>query len=169
MVGDALIRHLEQQPVGFQRTVRIFASMHAALTDSLISCGRLKYDVGFWRQSQAIAGAATDGNDATVAEAGWTPLVCRPVLLRLRQRARVPDRTCHRGHPPDAGRDHPTRAALGEQPKPQDIPHPQRFRARRLQRSHLVRTPLPDRNGRRVRHRASNRRPVLARLHDCRR
>ena len=78
MVGDALIRRLEQAPMGLRRSARIFASMHAAMTDSLITCFRLKYDVGFWRPSQAIAGAATDGNDATAPEAGWTSLVPDP-------------------------------------------------------------------------------------------
>lgn len=78
MVGDALVRRLEQQPLGIRRTAWIFAAMHTAMTDSLITCWRLKRDVGFWRPSQAIAAAATDGNAATAPVPGWTPLVGNP-------------------------------------------------------------------------------------------
>ena len=46
-------------------TARLFAVIHAAMTDAVITCWRLKYDVGFWRPVQAIAGADTDGNPAT--------------------------------------------------------------------------------------------------------
>ena len=52
--------------------------IHGAQTDSAIRCWGLKRDVGFWRPSQAVAGAGTDGNDATVSEAGWAPLVPNP-------------------------------------------------------------------------------------------
>jgi hypothetical protein len=78
MVGDALIRLLEERPIGPRRTARLFAAMHAAMADSLIRCWELKRDVGFWRPSEAIAEAATDGNPNTAAEAGWTPLVPNP-------------------------------------------------------------------------------------------
>jgi hypothetical protein len=78
MVGDALIRHLEQQPIGARRTARVFAAMHAAMTDTLIRCWELKRDVGFWRPSEAIAEADQDGNPDTAAATGWTPLVPNP-------------------------------------------------------------------------------------------
>ena len=48
------------------------------MTDSAIRVWGLKRDVGFWRPSQAIAGADTDGNPATAPETGWTPLVPNP-------------------------------------------------------------------------------------------
>ena len=54
MVGDALIRYLEGHPLRLADTARLFAELHAAMTDSLIQCWRLKRDVGFWRPSQAI-------------------------------------------------------------------------------------------------------------------
>ncbi len=78
MVGDALVRRLQERPMGVRRTARIFAAMHASMTDTLIRCWQLKRDVGLWRPSQAIAGAAEDGNPATRPEAGWTPLVPNP-------------------------------------------------------------------------------------------
>ncbi|MGI8645743.1 MAG: vanadium-dependent haloperoxidase [Nocardioides sp.] len=78
MVGDAVVRRLESRPIGLVDTARIFAGMHAAMTDAVITCWRLKRDVGFWRPSQAISGAAADGNPATAPEPGWTPLVPNP-------------------------------------------------------------------------------------------
>jgi hypothetical protein len=59
-------------------TAQLFARMHAAMTDSVIEAWRLKRDVGFWRPSEAIAGAATDGNSRTQPQAGWAPLVANP-------------------------------------------------------------------------------------------
>jgi hypothetical protein len=78
MISEGLLRYLDEHPVSLSKTVRLFAVIHAAMTDSVITCWRLKYDVGFWRPSQAIVGAADDGNPATVADPGWTPLVPNP-------------------------------------------------------------------------------------------
>ena len=78
MVGDALIRHLETQPLDLLGTSRLFAMIHGAMTDSAIRVWGLKRDVGFWRPSQAIAGADTDGNADTAPETGWAPLVPNP-------------------------------------------------------------------------------------------
>ncbi|WP_439937416.1 vanadium-dependent haloperoxidase [Nocardia sp. N13] len=78
MVGDALVRYLETHPKTLADTAWMFAAMHGAMTDSLIRCWQLKRDVGFWRPSQAIAGAADDGNPDTQPEAGWTPFVPNP-------------------------------------------------------------------------------------------
>jgi hypothetical protein len=78
MVGDALIRYLELHPIGLLATARMFAMMHGAMTDSAIRVWGLKRDVGFWRPSQAVAGADTDNNPATAPEAGWAPLVPNP-------------------------------------------------------------------------------------------
>lgn len=78
MISEGLLRYLDEHPVSLSKTVRLFAVIHAAMTDSVITCWRLKYDVGFWRPSQAIVGAADDGNPATVADPGWTPLIPNP-------------------------------------------------------------------------------------------
>ena len=43
--------------------------------DALIRCWQLERDVGFWRPSQTVAGADSDGNPATSAEPGWTSLL----------------------------------------------------------------------------------------------
>jgi hypothetical protein len=77
-VSDALVRYLEAHPLGLLSTARLFAMIHGAMTDSLIRCWKLKRDVGFWRPSQAIAGADQDGNPDTAVEPGWAPLVPTP-------------------------------------------------------------------------------------------
>jgi hypothetical protein len=78
MISEALLRHLDAEPLRSSETARIFAVMHTAMADAIITCFRLKYEVGFWRPFQAISGAAADGNPATVPQAGWTPLVPNP-------------------------------------------------------------------------------------------
>ena len=78
MVSDALIRHLEAEPISLLRTTRIFARMHGAMTDSVIKCWQLKRDVGFWRPSEAVADAGLDGNPDTEPAGDWAPLVPNP-------------------------------------------------------------------------------------------
>jgi len=78
MVGDALVRYVESHPMSLPDTARLFAAVHAAMTDSLIQCWRLKRDVGFWRPSQAIHDAELDGNPATTDQDSWKPLVPNP-------------------------------------------------------------------------------------------
>jgi hypothetical protein len=77
-VSDALVRYLEGSPLDLLATARLFAMIHGAQTDAAIRCWGLKRDVGFWRPSMAVAGAGTDGNDATVPESGWAPLIANP-------------------------------------------------------------------------------------------
>ena len=78
MVGDALLRRLQGQPVGLRLTSRLFAAMHASMTDTVIRCWQLKRTIGFWRPAAAIAAAADDGNPATTADPSWTSLVPSP-------------------------------------------------------------------------------------------
>ncbi|CUR55292.1 conserved exported hypothetical protein [metagenome] len=78
MIGEALIARLESRPLSLRRTALLFAAMHGAMADSVITCWRLKYEVGFWRPAQAVAGAETDGNPATHTEADWTSLLPLP-------------------------------------------------------------------------------------------
>jgi hypothetical protein len=78
MLGDALVRYLEEHPMGVRRTARLFGVMHAAMTNTIIRCWELKRDVGFWRPGAAIPAAGGDGNPATRPDAGWTPLLASP-------------------------------------------------------------------------------------------
>ena len=69
---------LAAEPLGLLPTTRLFARMDASVLTSFIQTFRLKYDVGFWRPFQAIAGAGSDGNPDTAPQTTWTPLVTNP-------------------------------------------------------------------------------------------
>jgi hypothetical protein len=56
------------------QTTRMLAMAHVAGADALIACFEAKYQYWFWRPSQAIPQADTDGNHATVADPDWRPL-----------------------------------------------------------------------------------------------
>ena len=73
-----MLGRLEQHPRSLRATTRLFAAMHGAMTDSIITAWRQKYDAGFWRPFQAIHGADTDGNPATVPDPAWAPLIPNP-------------------------------------------------------------------------------------------
>ena len=57
---------------------RLMAQIWVAQTDSLIACMETKYHYNFWRPTTAINLADSRINPATVAEAGWTPVVPTP-------------------------------------------------------------------------------------------
>lgn len=59
-------------------SARAFALLGASTADALITCWRAKFDVPTWRPITAIREADTDGNDATVADPNWTPMVQNP-------------------------------------------------------------------------------------------
>jgi hypothetical protein len=69
---------VDAEPLGLLPTTRLFARIDASVLTSFIQTFRLKYDVGFWRPFQAIAGAAGDGNPDTVPQAGWVGLLPTP-------------------------------------------------------------------------------------------
>lgn len=64
--------------MGFQRTIRMFALLNAALCDAGIACWASKYDTDIWRPVTAIREADTDSNAATIADPHWTPLLITP-------------------------------------------------------------------------------------------
>ena len=57
---------------------RLLALMNLATTDAQIACWDSKYVYEFWRPVTAIRLADTDGNDDTVVDTGWTPLLVTP-------------------------------------------------------------------------------------------
>ena len=57
---------------------RDFALMNVAGADARIACWDAKYAFNFWRPVTAIQRADEDGNPATTADLGWTPLVATP-------------------------------------------------------------------------------------------
>jgi hypothetical protein len=57
---------------------RLGALMQVAIGDAILGCFDSKYFFDAWRPRTAIPGAATDGNPATAADEGWTPLAPSP-------------------------------------------------------------------------------------------
>jgi hypothetical protein len=79
MYREAVCNMLAAEPMGLLPTTRLFAQIDAAVATAAIQTWRLKYDVGFWRPFQAIAGALTDGNPRTSPHpTTWVPLVPNP-------------------------------------------------------------------------------------------
>jgi|KBSSwiStaDraftv2_1062776.scaffolds.fasta_scaffold00737_5 hypothetical protein len=57
---------------------RLMAMIWVAQADASNACFESKYHYEAWRPSSAITLADTDGNDATGADPGWTPVVATP-------------------------------------------------------------------------------------------
>jgi hypothetical protein len=57
---------------------RMFAAVDMSEADAIIAVWHAKYLYGFWRPITAIRLADTDGNPATAADPGWTPLLTTP-------------------------------------------------------------------------------------------
>jgi hypothetical protein len=49
--------------------------MSVTYADALIACFDAKYHYSFWRPITAIRAGDTDGNEATVGDPAWTPLL----------------------------------------------------------------------------------------------
>ena len=56
----------------------LLATLNLSVADAVIACWNAKYTYEFWRPVTAIPLADTDGNDATVADPDWTPLLTTP-------------------------------------------------------------------------------------------
>jgi hypothetical protein len=54
---------------------RFMAMISVVYADSLIACFDAKYHYAFWRPITAIRAGDTDGNDATVGDSAWSPLL----------------------------------------------------------------------------------------------
>jgi len=54
---------------------RLMAMVSVTRADALIACFDAKYHYAFWRPITAIQAGDTDGNDATVADPGWSPVL----------------------------------------------------------------------------------------------
>jgi PAP2 superfamily. len=57
---------------------RLGALLQLAIGDTILGCFDSKYHFNTWRPRTAIPSADADGNAATVADAGWTPLATSP-------------------------------------------------------------------------------------------
>jgi hypothetical protein len=72
-VSAALQRHTT-----LSENARLFALLNVAMADAQIACWDSKYYFELWRPITAIRLASTDGNDTTVEQADWTPLIVTP-------------------------------------------------------------------------------------------
>jgi hypothetical protein len=59
---------------------RIFALLNMAICDGLISAMETKYHYNFWRPVTAITAGDSDGNDKTVPDPAWAPLIATPAF-----------------------------------------------------------------------------------------
>jgi hypothetical protein len=57
---------------------RLLGQLNLALADAYICCWDAKYAYAFWRPVSAIQLGDADGNEATVADPTWTPLLVTP-------------------------------------------------------------------------------------------
>ena len=57
---------------------RLLAHLNIAMADAGISCWDAKYHYSLWRPITAINLGDTDGNDDTVGQASWTPMLVTP-------------------------------------------------------------------------------------------
>ena len=65
---------------GFElsENARLMATLNLAIADGIIACWNSKYIYEFWRPVTAIPLADTDGNDDTIPDPAWTPLLATP-------------------------------------------------------------------------------------------
>jgi hypothetical protein len=76
-VADALA---DERGQGMLVSARRLALMDIALADATIAIFNAKGQYDRWRPVTAIRAAGTDGNPATVPDAGWTPLLPTPAF-----------------------------------------------------------------------------------------
>ncbi len=62
--------------LGLEQNARLFALLNMATADAAIAAWDSKYDADYWRPITAIR--TDDGNNDTLVDAGWTPLLNTP-------------------------------------------------------------------------------------------
>lgn len=79
-IYHALVRSVASQPGrDIVRNARLFAAVAQAMDDGLIAVFDAKYHYKLWRPVTAIRNADLDGNESTVSDVGWTPLIEVPL------------------------------------------------------------------------------------------
>ena len=77
---DLIVRQLAATPGRtLSENARLFALVETATADAYIAVFDAKYTFNFWRPITAIRNGDIDGNDATVREPDWEPLVDTPL------------------------------------------------------------------------------------------
>jgi hypothetical protein len=70
--------HLTRHPGGIVRAARYLAAADLSAADAVIASWDAKFVYPRWRPISAIQLADTDGNDATIADPTWAPLIATP-------------------------------------------------------------------------------------------
>ena len=68
---------ITQHELDIGQAARMMAMVSVAYADGIIACYDAKYAYEFWRPITAIRAGDTDGNDATVGDPTWSPLLRR--------------------------------------------------------------------------------------------
>jgi hypothetical protein len=71
----ALRKFVLDHQLGIVDAARFMAMISVVYADALIACFDAKYHYTFWRPITAIPAGDTDGNDATVGDPAWLPLL----------------------------------------------------------------------------------------------
>jgi hypothetical protein len=69
-----------QHNFSMSETARLLALVNLGMADAIIGCWDAKYTYSTWRPITAIQLAESDGNDATISDSGWTPLIVTPAF-----------------------------------------------------------------------------------------
>lgn len=69
---------IAENDLSAREAARLLALQNLGGADAAISCWNDKYHYDFWRPWNAIPRAGEDGNEATIAEPGWTALFTAP-------------------------------------------------------------------------------------------
>jgi hypothetical protein len=68
----------QQRQFTMVQTAGLLALVNLGIADAAIGCWDAKYTYSFWRPITAINLGDTDGNDATIGDPTWTPLIVTP-------------------------------------------------------------------------------------------
>ena len=74
----AMVRLADREDLDATETARMLALAHVAGGDAMIACFDAKFHYNFWRPTQAIPRADTDGNPTTEPDPTWVPLRTTP-------------------------------------------------------------------------------------------
>jgi len=74
----ATVQVAERNELSLLEKARAVAAVNIAVADAVISCWNAKYSFVFWRPVTAIPLGDTDGNDATMPDGAWIPLITTP-------------------------------------------------------------------------------------------
>ncbi|HTX39114.1 MAG TPA: vanadium-dependent haloperoxidase [Bryobacteraceae bacterium] len=75
---QAVVSLAEQNSYSISDEARLLALVNLGMADAMIGCWDSKYTYSSWRPITAIQFTGSDGNNATVADPSWTPLVVTP-------------------------------------------------------------------------------------------